>query len=328
MLRNFLGVIGGSWLGLGCMAVLAQGMAPVYPTRAITLIVPFSASTGPDIMARMIGPRLSERWGQGVVVDNRPGASGNIGAEALARARPDGHTLMIHASTLTITPALYRNLPYDVARDFAPITRLSSGSFVLAVNPNSLPVSNMAEFVSLVRASPGRYHYSTPGNATPHHLGMELIKQRLGLDIVHVPYKGAAPAVTDLVGGQVEMMLSLAHTILPQARGGKLRMIGITGRNRSPLVPEAATFREQGQSFMEDLDSWYGLFAPAGTPPELIARIGNEVKAILALPESREQLARQGMVVNTNTPEELSASIRADLQRWAKLIGDAKIKAD
>jgi tripartite-type tricarboxylate transporter receptor subunit TctC len=310
--------------GLVALGQTAAG----YPNRPITLIVPFTPGTGIDILARTIGPKLAQRWGQPVVVDNKPGASGNIGADLVAKAPPNGHTLMVTVNTFTITPALYKNLPYDPVADFAPITKIALASYAFVVNPSVLPAKDLNDVIAAAKARPGQLNYSSPGSGTPHHLGMELMKLRLGLNIVHVPYKGLAGAMTDLLGGQVQMMFTLVHSVLPNARAGKLKILAVTGSTRSPVFPEAPTFREQGIDFMDDVDAWYAVMAPGKTPPDIVAKLNQEINAIMALPDVREHLMNQGMVPVTSTPDELAALVKSDLARWAKVVADAKITAE
>jgi len=302
--------------------------AQTFPSRPVTLVVPFTTGTGIDILARVIGPRLSERWKEPVVVENKPGASGNIGADAVAKAAPDGYTLMVTVNTYTITPALFKDMPYNAATDLAPISKIAVATYTFAVNPAVFPANNMQEAIALIRANPGKYYFASPGNGTPHHVGMELIKQRLGLDVTHVPYKGFAGAMTDLVGGQVQMMFTLIHSSIPYVRAGKIRALAVTGAKRSPQFPEAPTFREQGIDFMDDVDAWYAVMAPGKTSPALVARLNADVNAVMGIPEVRENLIKQGLIPSTSTPGELAALIKADLARWAKVVADAKIKLD
>ncbi len=308
-------------------SVLAQTPPkPFAPTKTVTLIVPFTANSGSDIIARIIGPRLSERWRQPVVVDNKPGASGNIGAEAVAKAAPNGYTLLMAINTLTMAPNLYKKPPFDPVADFAPVMKMAVANFCMVANP-AFPASDLAGLVALARAQPGRINYASPGNGTPHHLAMELLKLQTGASLTHVPYKGIAGATTDLAGGQVQVMFASLHSVLPLVKGGKLKLLGVTGA-RSPLVPAVPSFREQGMEFMDAVDAWYALLAPARTPPELIAKLHQDVSAVLALPEVREQLANQGLTLQTGSPEQLAALLRSDLARWRKVISEAKIVAD
>jgi len=302
--------------------------AQTFPSRPVTLVVPFTTGTGIDILARAIGPRLSERWKQPVVVENKPGASGNIGTDYVAKAAGDGHTLMVTVNTYTITPSLFKNMPYDAEKDLAPVSKIALATYTFAVNPNVFPANNLQEAIALIRANPGKYNFASPGNGTPHHVGMELIKLRLGLNATHIPYKGFAGAMTDLVGGQVHMMFTLIHSSIPHVRSGRIRALAVTGAQRSPQYPEAPTFREQGIDFMDDVDAWYAVMAPGRTPPELIARLNADVNAVMALPEVRDNLVKQGMIPVTSSPAELAALIKTDLARWAKVIQDAKITLD
>ena len=312
-----------------CTAVAcAAAWGQSFPSRPVVLVVPFTPATGIDILARAIAPKLSERWKQPVVVDNKPGASGNIGTDFVAKAAPDGYTLMVTVNTYTITPALFKNLPYDPVEDLAPVGKIALATYTFAVNPGVFPASDMKEAVALIRANPGKYFFASPGSGTPHHVGMELIKQRLGLEVTHVPYKGFAGAMTDLVGGQVQMMFTLIHSSIPYVRAGKLRALAVTGAERSPQYPEAPTFREQGIDFMDDVDAWYAVMAPGKTPAALVARLNADVNAVMALPDVREQLVRQGLIPVTSTPGELAALIKADLARWGKVVKDANIKVD
>ncbi|HEY1290469.1 MAG TPA: tripartite tricarboxylate transporter substrate binding protein [Burkholderiales bacterium] len=313
-----------AFFAVACTGASAQG----FPSRTVVLVVPFTPATGIDILARAIAPKLSERWKQPVVVDNKPGASGNIGTDFVAKAAPDGYTLMVTVNTYTITPALFKNLPYDPVEDLAPIGKIALATYTFAVNPSVFPAHDMKEAVALIRAHPGKYFFASPGSGTPHHVGMELIKQRLGLEVTHVPYKGFAGAMTDLVGGQVQMMFTLIHSSIPYVRAGKLRALAVTGAARSPQYPEAPTFREQGIDFMDDVDAWYAVMAPGQTPAALVARLNADVNAVMALPDVREQLVRQGLIPVTSTPGELAALIRTDLVRWSKVVKDANIKVD
>ena len=318
-------------LGLLALAPLDAALgqtASGYPNRPITLVVPFSTGTGIDILARTIGPKLSQRWGQPVVVENKPGASGNIGTEFVAKSAPNGYTLMVTVNTFTITPGLYKNLPYDPVADLVPVSKIAVATYCFVVNPTVFPVNNMAEAIADIRAKPGQLNFASPGSGTPHHVGMELIKQRLGLDVVHVPYKGFAGAMADLVGGQVQMMFTLVHSSLPQVRAGRIRILAVTGATRSPQFPEAPTFREQGIDFMDDVDAWYAVMAPAKTPADIIAKLNQEINAIMKLPDVREQLLNQGLIPVTSTPDELAALIKSDLARWAKVVADAKITVE
>jgi tripartite-type tricarboxylate transporter receptor subunit TctC len=310
------------------LAFACAAQAQPYPNRPVTLIVPFSPGTGIDILARVIGPKLSEKWGQPVVVENKPGASGNLGTEVVAKSAPDGYALMVTVNTFSITPSLIRNTPYDVTQDFSPISKIATATYCFEVNPKVFPASDMKEAIRLVKESPGKYFFASPGNGTPHHIGMELMKLRLGLNATHVPYKGFAGAMQDLIGGQVHMMFTLVHSSIPHARAGRIRILGVTGAQRSPQFPEAPTFREQGIDFMDDVDAWYAVIGPAKLPADMVAKLNADVNAVMALPDVRENLLKQGLIPATSTPQALAGLIKSDLQRWAKVIADARITAD
>jgi len=315
-------------LALAAAAFSFGASAQPFPSRPVTLVVPFSPGTGIDILARVIAPKLSEKWGEAVVVENKAGASGNIGTDFVAKAPADGYTLMVTVNTFTITPSLIRNTPYDIERDFSPISEIAVATYCFDVNPKVFPASNMKEAIDLIRRNPGKYFFASPGNGTPHHVGMELMKLRLGLNLTHVPYKGFAGAMQDLIGGQVHMMFTLVHSSIPHARAGRIRILGVTGKERSPQFPEAPTFREQGIDFMEDVDAWYAVIGPAKLAPELLAKLNADVNEVMALPDVKENLLKQGLIPTTSTPERLAALIRSDRERWAKVISEAKITVD
>jgi tripartite-type tricarboxylate transporter receptor subunit TctC len=279
-----------------------------------------------DILARVIGQKLSERFKVPVVVDNRAGASGNIGTEAVAKSPADGYTLLMTASTIVQNAALSRSVPYDPVRGFAPIGLTAIGNMALVVHP-SVAAKSVAEFVALAKAQPGRLNYASPGNGTPHHLAMELFKLNFGIDVTHVPYKGTAGAVTDLLGGQVQTMFLPVHVALPQAQAGKIRLLAAGGSRRSPVTPELPSLAEEGVRDI-DVDIWYALFAPAGLPRDLVSLLNAEVAAILAQPEVRDSLQKQGLNPVTGTPEELARLVATDLERWTRVVHAAHIGVD
>jgi tripartite-type tricarboxylate transporter receptor subunit TctC len=288
--------------------------------------VPFTPGTGPDILARMLSEPMAKRLGQPIVVENKPGASGNIGTEQVAKAAPDGYTILFTVNTFTMAPALYKPLPFDPVNDFAPVGEVAVGNLALVVNP-ALGVNSVAELVALAKSRPGALDYASPGNGTPHHFAMELFKQQMGVDIVHVPYKGSAGAVTDVIANQVPMMILPVHVALPYAAAGKLRILAVSGDQRSPLAPDLPTFKEAGMPGF-DVDLWYGLLAPAHTPSTIIDRLNQEIAQALAQNDVREILLKQGLIPATSTPEALGGLIRADLARWETVVAQAKIKAD
>ncbi len=310
---------------LALCAPRAQAQAN-FPAHAVSIVVPYTQGVSVDNIARILAARLAERWKQPVVVENKPGASGIIGTEFVARAAPDGHVLLFTVNTFTMAPALFKKLPFDPLADFAPVGRVAVSSYALAVNPQ-VPAKDFAELLALVRARPGELNYATPGSGTPHHLAMELMKQREGLAIVHVPYKGAAGAITDLLGGQVQMMFAPVPTLLPHARSGKARFLAVTGE-RAAQAPEVPSFRELGMAYMDAVDSWFALLAPGRTAPALVQRLNQDLRAVMDSPDARETFLKQGLRPSLSTPEEFSAQIRSDLARWAKVVADGKITAD
>ena len=308
------------------LAVALTASAQTYPDRPIRFIVPFTAGTGPDILARTLGEALAKRLGQPIVVENKAGASGNIGTDQVAKAAPDGYTILVTVTTFAMAPALYKPLPFDPIADFAPIGEVAVGSLALVVNP-ALKVATIPELVALAKTKPGALNYASPGNGTPQHLAMELFKQQMGVDIVHVPYKGSAGAVADVIANQVPMMIMPVHTALPYVAAGKLRILAVSGDKRSSFAPESPTFKEAGVRDY-DIDLWYGLLSPARTPRAIIERLNNEIAAALGQNEIRESLVKQGLTPTTSTPEAFGALIRTDLARWENLVTQTKIKPD
>ncbi len=322
------GAIALLWIMAGAIALgpaAAQAPTP-YPNRPIRMIVPYTPGTGIDILARILGQKLSEKFNVAVVVDNRPGASGNIGTEAATKATPDGYTLLMTSSTHVTNVALQASVPYDPVKGFTPIGPTAIGSLALVVHP-SVPVRSVKELVALAKAQPGKLNYASPGSGTPHHLAMELFKQHFGVDIVHVPYKGSAGAVTDLLGGQVQVMFLPVHVALPQVQSGKLRMLAAGGARRSPVTPEVPSLADEGITDI-DVDIWYALLGPPGLAKDQVALLNGEVNVQLRDPEVRDSLMKQGLNPTPGTPEDLARMIDTDLERWTRLIRAAKIKAD
>jgi tripartite-type tricarboxylate transporter receptor subunit TctC len=310
---------------MALMPAIAQTPAP-YPNRSIRMIVPYTPGTGIDILARVLGQKLSEKFAVPVVVDNRPGASGNIGTEAASKAAPDGYTLLMTASTHVTNAALQASVPYDPVKGFTPIGPTAIGSLALVVHP-SVPARSVKELVALAKAHPGKLNYASPGSGTPHHLAMELFKQHFGVDIVHVPYKGTAGAVTDLLGGQIQLMFLPVHVALPQVQGGKLHMLAAGGARRSPATPGIPSLADEGVTDI-DVDIWYALMGPAGMAKDQVTLLNGEVNALLADAEVRDTLLKQGLTPRPGTPEELARTINVDLERWMRLIRTANIKPD
>jgi tripartite-type tricarboxylate transporter receptor subunit TctC len=313
-------------IALAAFCVCASSFAQDYPTRPVHLVVPYTPGTGADILARLVGPKLGERWKIGVVTENKPGATGNIGTEFVAKAPPDGHTLLFVATSFGTSPALHRNLPFDPVKSFAPIALVATSGLVIVTNPQ-VPVRSMKEFVELIKRQPGKLHYSSPGSGGPQHLAMELIKLETGIDIVHVPYKGAAGALADVVGGHVHATIAAVQTAYPQVQAGKLRALALMSAERSPAYPDVPTMKEQGLSELE-VETWYGAFAPAGTPAAVITKINSEINATLKDPQIREALERQGMTAVGGPPERLGELVKKELPRWNRVVSAAGIKAD
>jgi tripartite-type tricarboxylate transporter receptor subunit TctC len=311
------------------MGVLALGPAAAqtpYPNRSIRMIVPYTPGTGIDILARVLGQKLSEKFNVPVVVDNRPGASGNIGTEAATKATPDGYTLLMTSSTHVTNVALQASVPYDPVKGFTPIGPTAMASLALVVHP-SVPARSVKELVALAKAEPGKLNYASPGSGTPHHLAMELFKQHFGVDIVHVPYKGSAGAVTDILGGQVQVMFLPVHLALPYVQSGKLRVLAAGGAHRSPVTPDVPSLADEGITDI-DLDIWYALLGPPGLATDQVALLNGEVNALLRDVEVRDTLMKQGLSPRPGTPDELARIIDTDLERWTRVIRAAKIKAD
>ena len=310
----------------GSTSIVPAAAQTPYPNRAIKIIVPYTPGTGIDILARLIGQKLSEKFGVAVVVDNRPGASGNIGTEAASKAAPDGYTLLATASTIVTNVAVLKSVPYDPVKGFSPIAPAAVGNLALVVNP-SVPASSVKELVALAKAKPGELNYASPGNGTPHHLAMELFKLHYGVNITHVPYKGTAGAVTDILGGQVQVMFLPVHVALPQVQAGKLRMLTAGGAHRSPATPDVPSLADEGVTDI-DVDIWYAFLGPPGLAKDQVTLLNTQVNAILRDPEVREALLKQGLNPIPGSPEDLARMIATDLERWKAIARAAKIEAD
>ena len=312
-------------VALGLTAA-AGAFAQVPPGPALRLIVPFTPGTGIDIVARTVGPKLGERLGRPVLVDNRPGASGNIGTEAVVRAAPNGQTLLVSVNTLVMNRSLYPKLPFDPVKDLVPVSLTSWGQLLLVTNPNT-GFRTAGDLIQAARAGPGRINYASPGVGTPHHLSMELFKATTGTFLTHIPYRGTAGALTDLLGGQVDTMFLPIHVALPHLRAGKLVALGIGSDKRHPLLPQVPTLAEAHAGNI-NVAMWFGIFAPPGTAPEYVTRLNLELKEILALPEVRTAFETQGMDPVSSTPEEFRRLVEQDAVRWARLIKSQGITAD
>ena len=290
-----------------------------YPSKPIRLVVPFPPGGTTDILARAVAQKLTEAWGQQVIVDNRPGAGGNIGSDLVAKAAPDGYTLLMGTvGTHAINPSLYARMPYDAQKDFAPVILVASVPNVLEVDP-SLPVHTVQELIAYARANPGKLNFASSGNGTSIHLSGELFKAMTGVKMTHVPYKGSAPALADLVGGQVQLMFDNLPSSLGLIKGGKLRAIAVTSTARSSALPDVPTLAESGLPGYE-ASSWFGVLAPARTPPAIIAKLNAAIDAWLASPEAKDKLASQGAVAAGGTPADFAHWIAGETVKWAKVV--------
>jgi tripartite-type tricarboxylate transporter receptor subunit TctC len=306
-----------------CSPLTAQTATTAAPLK---LIVPFTPGTGIDLIARTLGPKLADRLGRPVVVENRPGASGNIGTEAVVRAPADGTTLLVTVNTLVMNRSLFPKMSFDPLQDLDPVTLTSWGQLLLVASTQS-GIKSASELRSAARTRPGRLNYASPGNGTPHHLAMELLKAKARVFITHIPYRGTGPAVTDLLGGQIDVMFLPIHVAAQHVKAGKLVALAISSATPHPLLPEVPPLRTVGIGEVE-LDMWYGVLAPHGTPAGLIARLNAELKDILASPDVRTAFETQGMSPAYSTPERFRQLINADAQRWAEIVREQGIKPD
>jgi tripartite-type tricarboxylate transporter receptor subunit TctC len=301
------------------IAIAAATADAAYPDRPLRLVVPFPPGGAVDVLGRAVALNARDTLGQNIVVDNRPGFGGAVGSELAARATPDGYTLLMGStSTISINPALVAKLAYDPAKDFVPITLVGFVPHVLAANP-SIPASSLKEFIAYARARPGQLAYGSAGTGTPHHIAIEMFKQMTGVDMLHVPYKGTAPALLDLLSGRVSCMSAEVLALLPHVRAGKLRALGIATATRNQVAPEIPTVAEAGLPGFE-VTSWYGILAPAGTPREITSRLARDIAKSLSTPDMRQRFADLGATPVGNTPEEFAAFIKREGAKWAKAI--------
>ena len=320
--RNLLVLTGAGACGVTPSLSMAQ--AEPYPNRPITLVVPFAAGGTTDIIGRVIAEALSKRLRQPIVVDNRGGAGGNIGAAAVASAKPDGYSLLMgYNGTNAINPSLYPKLSWDPIKSFEPLSMVARVNNVVVVHP-SLPIKTLPELVAYAKAHPGELNYGSAGAGTIFHLAAEMLEQQTGVQMTHVPYKGAAPALVDLIGGQIQVMFTTIPTALQHIKAGKIRAIGVTGPKRSPLFPELPTATESGYPAMV-VDSWFGLFAPKGLPQDLQIRIGNAVRDAIADPVTQQKLLEQGATPHASSSAELAQTLGSDLVTWKAIVAKAKV---
>jgi len=306
--------------------ITSAGSGAAYPAKPIRVIAGFPPASGADITARVIGARLNDALGQQVVVDNRPGAGSNIAAELAAKSPPDGYTLFIGTVANAINATLYPKLPFDFARDFAPVALTTAAPNILVVHP-SVPARSVKELVALAKSRPGQLNFASAGTGTAPHLSGELFKAMTGVSMVHIPYKGSPPAVTDLMAGEVALMFSPSSSVLPHVKTGRLRALAVTTASRLPSLPDLPTVAESGLKGYETI-TWFGVVAPAKTPPAIIMRLNAEITKVLALPDVRNQFGNQGIEVLGGTSEQFASTIRDEIAKWAKVIRLSGAKAE
>ena len=313
---------------LACLAAGAvHAQADAFPAKPIRIIVPFPAGGATDIAARAIADKMSANWKQPVVIENRPGAGGNVGADFVAKSAPDGYTLVMGITgSHAINTSLYAKMPYDPVKDFEPITQVAVVPNVIVVHP-SVPARTLRELVDLAKRQPGKYDYASLGSGTAAHLGMELFKTSAGIFMVHIPYRGSAPAVADLIGGQVQVMMDGLPSALPHVKAGRLRALAVTSQKRSPAAPDLPTIAESGYPGFY-ADAWSGLFAPKGTPAAVVEKIAVEAQRILKLPDVRERFAALGAEPVGSTPAEFAQHVQREIDKWARVVKQSGAKVD
>ena len=311
-------------LAVVCLA--GPAAAQEFPARPVHLVVPYTPGTGADILARLLGAKLGERWKVAVVVENKPGATGNIGADYVAKSAPDGHTLLLAATSFATNPSLSRSLPFDPVKSFTPVALVATGSLALFVNAQ-LPARSLAEFLELARREPGKLHYGSPGSGGVQHLAMELLKLETGINVVHVPYKGLGGAMSDTIAGYVQAIVSALQSAAPHVNSGKLRMLAVMSAERARAFPNVPTMKEAGLPDLE-VDTWYALFAPAGTPPAVVMKINADFNLLLDDQSMKSFLEKQGMSAAGGTPERFAGLLKRELARWSRVVAAAGIKAD
>jgi len=315
-----------SCIGALAVAMAGPSAAQPYPSKPVKIVVPFAVGGIADTFARVIGQKLGEAWSQPVVVENKGGAGGNIGADLVAKSPPDGYALVMgNIGTHAVNPYLVKNMPFDPFRDFVPVAHVLDAEGLLVVNP-AVNAKTVADIVMLAKAEPGKLSYASAGMGTTSHLAGELFKSMAKVDVVHVPYKGNAPAITDLLGGQTQMIFATMPTVLPQVKAGRLRAVAVIGTERAPALPDVPTVAETLPGFA--VSNWIGLFAPAGTPPEIVARLNAEVQKIMQQPDVQKRLETEGARFVPTTPQSFAAFQKAEAEKWAKAIREAGIKPE
>jgi len=307
-------------------AIALNAAAQTFPQKPIRIIVPYPPGGPSDMQARLIGIELTKAWGQTSVIDNRGGGSGIIGTELAARADADGHTLILMSATNAVQPGMYPKLPYDLTRDFAFITQITSGPGIMVVNP-ALPIRSASELIAYAKARPGKVSFGSAGNGAPSHLAVELLKSMAQIDVVHIPYKGMAPALTDVIGGQIQFSIPTIAGGLPLSRAGKLRAVAVTGAQRSPAEPGIPTVAESGVPGYQ-ASNWYGFAAPAKTPRAIIDKLNREFARVLAIADVHDKLVTVGMEPTTDTPEHFTEFVKTEIAKWTRVVKAAGIHAD
>ena len=313
-------------VSLAGLAMAAPAAAQTYPAKAVKLIVPFPPGGPTDVMGRIFADKLSAMWNQPVVVENRGGAGGNIGSELTAKAPPDGYTLLLAASSHVTNGALYNNLPYDPIKDFTPISEVAYYSLVLVAHP-TVPANTLKELVALAKTTPGKLTFGSAGSGTPTHLTAELFGTAAGIQVIHVPYKGAGPATNDLIGGQLQLMFNNPVSALPHVKSGRLKALATTGTKRAALVPDVPTIAESGYPGFE-AGTWFLILGPAGIAKPIQSKLAHDVIAVLKMDDVRERFAKMGVEPIGTTPDQLTVRMRDELEKWGKVIRAAKIKVD
>ena len=312
-------------LGLLLWLAGAAALAQTYPSKPVRFIVPITPGGSNDVVARTIAQKLGETWGQPVVVENRPGAGMNLGAEAVAKSPADGYTWLLGANNIFAFNPHMGKVPFDVFRDFTPVTQVATVPFVMVVHP-AVPAKSVAEFVAYAKANPGKLNYASSGNGSPQQLAAEMLSRQAGISMQHVPYKGALPAITDMLGGRIDLFIGAVNSLMPHIREGKLRMLAGAGGKRFAGMPDLPAIAETVPGFA--LDVWLGVFMPGNAPKDIVVKVNADITRALNAPEVRASLAAQGIEAITSTPDALAATIREDHARWGKVIADANIKAD
>jgi tripartite-type tricarboxylate transporter receptor subunit TctC len=325
-MRKWISMVMAAAFGAWCVALAESAIAQDYPTKPVKIVVPYPPGGSSDIAARVVGQKLAEQTGQPFIVENRPGAGGNIGAEAVARSPADGYTLVLATTAHAINPSLFKSIGYRLLEDFTPVSQLTSGPLVIVAHP-SLSASTVTELIALAKAKPGELNFASSGNGQSTHLAAELFNSMAGTKMTHVPYKGSAPAIADVMGGQAALMFDTMISAMPHVKSGKLKALAVTSSTRSVAAPDLPTVAESGLPGYEVI-AWNGLLAPAGTPKEVIAKLNSEIKKILDQPEIRDRFEGQGFSAESTPPESFAAFLQAEVAKWAKVVKDSGATVD